>query len=172
MTAEVNSAAAAVGCPHHGGGDAKTKPQPGGKDAGDKAACGFSSQMVAAAQHAGGWSVTTDSSTVESRLSKARVVSSIPKSDYTPAHQNDATGNWEYPSEDMYFKAMKRKGWDPEAEQMKTIVAIHNTVNEQSWFEVMKWERAHPYVVFLFFIRALFSHCTGYEVTRLCFLCL
>jgi cytochrome c heme-lyase len=41
---------------------------------------------------------------------------------------------------------MKRKGWDPEAEQMKTIVAIHNTVNEQSWTEVLRWESFHPCV--------------------------
>lgn len=144
MTADVNAAAAA-GCPHHV--DAKTKATDTSKKTDSKPeSCGFNSQMMAAAQHAGGWSVTTDSTTIESRLSKTRVVSSIPKSDYTPAHQQEVGGKWEYPSEEMYFKAMKRKGWDPEAEQMKTIVAIHNTVNEQSWLEVLKWEAQHPYV--------------------------
>lgn len=150
MTADVNAAAAA-GCPHHA--DAKVKPSAASKKAdGKPESCGFNSQMMAAAQHAGGWSVSTDSATIESRLSKARVVSSIPKSDYTPAHQQEAGGKWEYPSEEMYFKAMKRKGWDPEADQMKTIVAIHNTVNEQSWHEVMKWEAHHPYVPLVFVV--------------------
>lgn len=147
MTADVNAAAAA-GCPHHHT-DAKAKSADAVHENADKSeSCGFNSQMMAAAQHAGGWSVSTDSATVDSRLSAARVVSSIPKSDYTPAHQQEAGGRWEYPSEEMYFKAMKRKGWDPEADQMKTIVAIHNTVNEQSWLEVMKWEAQHPYVLF------------------------
>lgn len=143
MTADVNAAAAAAGCPHHA--DAKATDTSKKTDSKTES-CGFNSQMMAAAQHAGGWSVSTDSATIESRLSKTRVVSSIPKSDYTPVHQQEAGGKWEYPSEEMYFKAMKRKGWDPEAEQMKTIVAIHNTVNEQSWLEVSKWEAQHPCV--------------------------
>ncbi|KAF1323441.1 Cytochrome c1 heme lyase, partial [Globisporangium splendens] len=148
MTAEVNSAAAAAGCPHHqphasSSNAANAKTTSGATDK-DDTACGFSSQMMAAAQHAGGWRVATDSAAVEAHLSQERVVSSIPKSDFTPAHQSGERNHWEYPSEAMYFNAMKRKGWDPEAEQMKTIVAIHNTVNEQSWAEVLRWESFHP----------------------------
>lgn len=31
------------------------------------------------------------------------------------------SGNWIYPSERMFFEAMKRKGYQTEAENMKTI---------------------------------------------------
>lgn len=146
MTAEVNSAAAAVGCPvHHEGGKSEAKGTQTAKPKGGEGSCGFGAEMMRVASHAGGWSVSA--SDFDPRLSKDRVVSSIPRSDLTPAHQSGAGDKWEYPSEDMYFKAMKRKGWDPAAAQMKTIVAIHNTVNEQSWHEVLKWESFHPCVV-------------------------
>ncbi|PSN63986.1 cytochrome c1 heme lyase [Corynespora cassiicola Philippines] len=50
------------------------------------------------------------------------------------------SGNWIYPSEQMFFNAMKRKSYDPEATDMKTIVPIHNAVNERAWMEIKKWE--------------------------------
>ncbi|CZT10647.1 related to CYT2-holocytochrome-c1 synthase [Rhynchosporium agropyri] len=52
-------------------------------------------------------------------------------------------GNWIYPSEKMFFDAMKRKGYASEANDMKTIVPIHNAVNERAWKEIKEWER--PY---------------------------
>lgn len=52
-------------------------------------------------------------------------------------------GNWIYPSEKMFFDAMKRKGYSSEAGDMKTIVPIHNAVNERAWKEIKEWER--PY---------------------------
>jgi cytochrome c heme-lyase len=52
-----------------------------------------------------------------------------------------ATGNWIYPSEKMFFEAMKRKGHAGEAADMKTIVPIHNAVNERAWKEIKEWER-------------------------------
>lgn len=52
-------------------------------------------------------------------------------------------GNWIYPSEKMFFDAMKRKGYASEAADMKTIVPIHNAVNERAWKEIKEWER--PY---------------------------
>lgn len=51
------------------------------------------------------------------------------------------TGNWIYPSEKMFFEAMKRKSYDPEAADMKTIVPIHNAVNERAWLEIKQWEK-------------------------------
>jgi cytochrome c heme-lyase len=66
-----------------------------------------------------------------STLSTAREVSSIPKGD---------DGNWVYPSEAQFFAAMARKNHDPQARDMKTIVPIHNAVNERAWAELMKWE--------------------------------
>ncbi|KAJ7771751.1 cytochrome C1 heme lyase [Mycena metata] len=64
-------------------------------------------------------------------LSTAREVSSIP---------NASDGNWVYPSEAQFFAAMARKKHDPQARDMRTIVPIHNAVNERAWAEVMRWE--------------------------------
>jgi len=64
-------------------------------------------------------------------LSTERETSSIPKA-------SDA--NWVYPSEAQFFAAMARKNHNPQAADMKTIVPIHNAVNERAWTEVMKWE--------------------------------
>ncbi|KAG7452855.1 cytochrome c and c1 heme-lyase [Guyanagaster necrorhizus] len=66
-----------------------------------------------------------------SQLSTERVLSSIPKA---------RDGNWVYPSEAQFFAAMDRKNHNPQAADMKTIVPIHNAVNERAWTEIMKWE--------------------------------
>ncbi|KAI4137551.1 MAG: hypothetical protein LQ340_008087, partial [Diploschistes diacapsis] len=50
------------------------------------------------------------------------------------------SGNWIYPSERMFFEAMKRKNYDPQATDMATIVPIHNAVNERAWAEIKSWE--------------------------------
>ena len=64
----------------------------------------------------------------------------------TPANNEkeggvSGSGNWIYPSEKMFFEAMKRKGHSGEATDMKTIVPIHNAVNERAWKEIKEWER-------------------------------
>lgn len=41
------------------------------------------------------------------RLPKHRVVSTIPKGEFTPDHQVKGEEYWRYPSEDQYFQAMK-----------------------------------------------------------------
>ena len=78
-------------------------------------------------------------------LSKTRRVSSIPKADFTPKHQDKEKGGreekWVYPSEQMFYNAMARKGWDPNASDMKSVVQIHNAVNERTWSELLKWEK-------------------------------
>ena len=63
-----------------------------------------------------------------------------------PAHQpGGGERTWMYPSEQQYFNAMRRKGWAPREADMPSIVAIHNTVNERSWREVLRWETLlHP----------------------------
>lgn len=69
------------------------------------------------------------------------------KADGTTAANNEKeggvseNGNWIYPSEKMFFEAMKRKGHSGEASDMKTIVPIHNAVNERAWKEIKEWER-------------------------------
>ncbi|KAJ7074223.1 cytochrome c/c1 heme-lyase [Mycena amicta] len=70
-------------------------------------------------------------SSSSSTLSTEREVSSIPKA---------ADGNWVYPSEVQFFAAMARKNHNPQTADMKTIVPIHNAVNERAWAEVMQWE--------------------------------
>jgi len=73
-------------------------------------------------------------------LPTERVKSSIP---------NPNTGQtWVYPSQQMFWNAMKRKGWqwgpeDISAKDMDHIIKIHNTNNENAWGEVLKWERFH-----------------------------
>ncbi|KAH9908196.1 cytochrome c and c1 heme-lyase [Xylariomycetidae sp. FL2044] len=51
-----------------------------------------------------------------------------------------SSGNWIYPSEKMFFEAMSRKGHDPRAADMRTVVPIHNAVNERAWAEIKGWE--------------------------------
>ncbi|WVQ82175.1 hypothetical protein IAT38_004303 [Cryptococcus sp. DSM 104549] len=100
-------------------------------------------------------SPTASSSRSQANLSPERVVSSIPRGSgpsspqnnpvgpspegHAPAHQ-DAEGNWVYPSEQQFFNAMLRKKHSPRAEDMRTVVPIHNAVNEKAWEEVLKWE--------------------------------
>jgi cytochrome c heme-lyase len=99
----------------------------------------------------------------KSSLSTSRVVSSIPRSSLPPSsfpsppnacpvnHEQEtgsdnATGNWIYPSEKMFFDAMRRKGkagGSREAD-MRTVVPMHNAVNERAWNEIRAWEA--PYM--------------------------
>ena len=44
----------------------------------------------------------------------------------------------------MFFDAMRRKGYSPEETDMKTVVPIHNAVNERAWKEIREWEA--PYL--------------------------
>lgn len=90
-------------------------------------------------------------------LGTDREISTIPRaqqilehaeaaSTHAPANYEQDTGadgksgNWVYPSEQMFFEAMKRKNFDPQTEDMKSIVPIHNAVNERAWVEIKKWE--------------------------------
>ncbi|KAF3073996.1 hypothetical protein CFAM422_003340 [Trichoderma lentiforme] len=102
------------------------------------------------------------STTSQSDLETSRVTSTIPRSFTNPdecpvdhgASANpsnaeiesgaDASGNWVYPSEKMFFEAMKRKGYDAREVDMKTVVPIHNAVNERAWQHIKEWEA--PYL--------------------------
>jgi len=55
-------------------------------------------------------------------------------------HDRDS-GNWIYPSQEMFFNAMQRKGHAAEAKDMASIVPIHNAVNERAWKEIKDWEK-------------------------------
>lgn len=71
-------------------------------------------------------------------LSTERVKSTIPK--------GGTSSTWEYPSPQMFWNAMVRKGKQggSEAEDMDAVVAIHNNMNENTWKVVLQWEALHP----------------------------
>jgi cytochrome c heme-lyase len=73
-------------------------------------------------------------------LSTSRVESTIPRA--------DTGGKWVYPSEQMFWNAMLRKGWRWESDAIKkddmtNIIHIHNANNEKAWREVLMWEALH-----------------------------
>ena len=45
-----------------------------------------------------------------------------------PTHRMESTipgpseGNWEYPSQQMFFNAMRRKGYNPQEEEMRALI--------------------------------------------------
>ena len=65
-------------------------------------------------------------------LSTARVESTIPTS---------ADGAWVYPSDQMFYNAMRKKGYEPREEDMRTVVAIHNAGNRKN-FDMYKAQLA------------------------------
>uniref|UniRef100_A0AC35UGP3 Holocytochrome c-type synthase n=1 Tax=Rhabditophanes sp. KR3021 TaxID=114890 RepID=A0AC35UGP3_9BILA len=77
-------------------------------------------------------------------LPTARVTSSIPKA----GTENDE--KWQYPSPQMFWNAMLRKGWNWKEEKMSQVdmerlISIHNANNEEAWQEILKWENMlHP----------------------------
>ena len=81
----------------------------------------------------------------EATLSTSRERSTIPMSPRTerPRHQDAREEAWTYPSARMFYDAMARKGWKPDARDMEQVVKIHNAVNERAWAQVMAWERRH-----------------------------
>ncbi|XP_047122850.1 holocytochrome c-type synthase isoform X1 [Hydra vulgaris] len=73
------------------------------------------------------------------QLSTHREVSSIPKGGVENPEK------WVYPSQQMFWNAMLRKGWrwekdDLSPEDMANIIRMHNANNERAWQEVLKWE--------------------------------
>lgn len=90
---------------------------------------------------------SSSSSDGASSLSGDRVGSSIPRvvddaadGDATAAAPAAASTTWMYPSPQMFYNALDRKGHQPRPEDMGVIVTIHNMVNEQTWQQVLKWE--------------------------------
>ncbi|OWA54015.1 Cytochrome c-type heme lyase [Hypsibius exemplaris] len=75
-------------------------------------------------------------------LSTTRQESSIPKAEGKDGEK------WVYPSQQMFWNAMLRKGWrwkeaDIASNDMAHIIRIHNVNNEVAWQEVLKWEALH-----------------------------
>jgi len=89
-------------------------------------------------------------------LSRNRVISSIPrgsdasdqssdddtaKASAVPAHQPTNSSQWMYPSEQQFYNAMRKKGYNPPIESIPSVLKIHNAVNERSWLQVRKFEK-------------------------------
>ena len=72
-------------------------------------------------------------------LPTERIASTIPK-----GGTDDNT--WVYPSPQMFWNALVRKNkTDGASEQdMETVVAVHNNMNENTWRQVLSWEALHP----------------------------
>ena len=73
-------------------------------------------------------------------LSTQRVKSSIPKG-------GTDGETWTYPSPQMFYNALKRKGKGSDADEteMATVIAVHNNMNERTWSSLVEWERRnHP----------------------------
>jgi cytochrome c heme-lyase len=70
-------------------------------------------------------------------LSTERIQSNIPK--------GGTQGTWVYPSPQMFYNALKRKGKgdDVVEKDMESVVQAHNTMNELTWREVYAWEMLH-----------------------------
>eukprot|EP00735_Rhodelphis_limneticus_P009391 TRINITY_DN272_c0_g1::TRINITY_DN272_c0_g1_i1::g.1664::m.1664 TRINITY_DN272_c0_g1::TRINITY_DN272_c0_g1_i1::g.1664 ORF type:complete len:278 (+),score=25.09,sp/A5PJG7/CCHL_BOVIN/44.76/2e-64,Cyto_heme_lyase/PF01265.12/1.4e-72 TRINITY_DN272_c0_g1_i1:70-834(+) len=70
-------------------------------------------------------------------LSTYRQSSSIPR--------GGTEETWLYPSEQMFFNALRRKGKgdDVSERDVSMMIAIHNHMNEKTWDEVLEWEKMH-----------------------------
>jgi cytochrome c heme-lyase len=57
----------------------------------------------------------------------------------------DSSGkNWEYPSPQQMLNAMTRKGYDDtNSEDVPAMVSVHNWINEESWQQILQWEKKY-----------------------------
>ena len=85
-------------------------------------------------------------------LSTSRAASSIPKAGVAVVAVSNNDGErhivgdatWTYPSPQMFFNALRRKGKgaDVSERDMESVVSAHNAMNEATWRRVAAWERA------------------------------
>ena len=78
--------------------------------------------------------------TQTSVLSTDRVSSSIPKG----GGDGSSSSTWTYPSPQQFYNALARKGKldnDTSEDDMESVVALHNNMNEKTWGRVVEWER-------------------------------
>jgi cytochrome c heme-lyase len=78
-------------------------------------------------------------------LSTERVPSSIPKGGAVvddPDTGSNTTTTWTYPSPQMFYNALARKNKlaGTSEEDMESIVALHNHMNEKTWAKILQWE--------------------------------
>ncbi|KAI9797800.1 MAG: Cytochrome c1 heme lyase [Piccolia ochrophora] len=82
------------------------------------------------------------SSTAPLNADQQRASPSVPHAVPAPDPHTSRSGNWIYPSEQMFFAALRRKNHTAAQEaDMRAIVPIHNAVNEKAWKEIKEWEK-------------------------------
>ncbi|KAJ1646062.1 Cytochrome c1 heme lyase [Dispira simplex] len=88
---------------------------------------------------------STGASPTTSTTKETAHASHQPTGSVNPAYQSDDGDQsvWVYPSEQMFYNAMKRKNWPADEHDMRSVVAIHNIVNERTWKKIMEWEAYH-----------------------------
>jgi len=83
-------------------------------------------------------------------LSTYRSISTIPRGENTENEKSSSShsspeeekdNKWIYPSEQQFYNALRRKGWEGvEEKNMPLVVRIHNAVNERGWSHIRRWE--------------------------------
>ena len=68
-----------------------------------------------------------------SGMSTERETSSIPNRE----------GHWQYPSPVQFYRNAVAKGHEVDAQDMNTVVSIHNAVNEETWRRIVDIEKRY-----------------------------
>ena len=74
------------------------------------------------------------------KLPTERVQSTIPKG----STANGESKTWTYPSPQMFYNSLARKNklGDTTEDEIESVVALHNNMNEKTWMKVIQWEKA------------------------------
>lgn len=119
-----------------GNSHASSTPTPASNEAPDpkaaKAKSGKKQSWPPKANEQGPFQEDTEST---EGLSAIVVSSNIPKA--------GTDGTWDFPSPQRFYNALKKKGYEASAQDVPTVVSIHNTVNERCWQQIMEWEALH-----------------------------
>lgn len=78
---------------------------------------------------------TSDSIAASNNIANGPAAGALPE-----AHEDE---RWIFPSQQRFYNAMKKKGWNPREEDLPYIVSIHNTINENTWSKVAEYEEFH-----------------------------
>lgn len=74
-------------------------------------------------------------------LPTTRETSTIPKARGAGEAEANSNARWEYPSPQQMYNALLRKGYtNTPAEDVESMVSVHNFLNEGAWYEICKWE--------------------------------
>ncbi|KAL9099103.1 MAG: hypothetical protein Q9163_005344, partial [Psora crenata] len=104
-----------------------------------------SERVISSIPRANTITTSSSSSTPPTTTTPSPISLPIPSSGSPHSHPTaDNAQRWIYPSEKMFFEAMRRKSFSPNPGDMATIVPIHNAVNERAWSEILSWECSSP----------------------------